>query len=106
MKKIFIIPLILITLPIGAACLIDGGSNVCSIDNIRRPMSQTYTTAPFMGDPDDAPDARLNPRTNDYGENILREFGPRFNDYSYDSNCQFGVCNNPSGSPLFPFSGN
>ena len=104
MKKLLLIVFILTSSQVFASCLIDGGNeNVCSIDRLRKPISNTFTPAPFMGDPDDEPDVRVNPTKSQVNENFMREFGPKNSDYNYNANCQFGVCNNPGGSSLFPF---
>ena len=100
MKKILILVTLLFSTSVYASCPIDGDINACSIATFQtqQPMQQTYAPGSTIKDFSRSPEARLKPMQNDTPSKNLREFGPQPADYSYNTNCQFGVCN-PSGTP-------
>ena len=100
MKKILIITVILTSSSAYAACPIDGTTNSCSIAEFQQqqPMQRTYSPAASINEYSETPETRLKPTLNDRPHQHLRDFGPQSTDYSYNTSCQFGVCN-PSGAP-------
>ena len=98
-KKLLII-LILTSSSAFASCPIDGDTTACSIATFQtqQPMQQTYSPGSNIKEFSNTPEARLKPSQNDTSSKNLREFGPQPADYSYNTNCQFGICN-PSGTP-------
>lgn len=98
MKKFLIFALFLTSTPIFASCLIDGSSTACSLSERRKELKTTFSTKPSIEEFSDMPDVRLTPMKNENETRILREFGPKTSDYSYNSSCQFGVCYD-SGAP-------
>ncbi len=101
MKNYLIFVFILATTSVYASCSIDGESTSCSIAEFQRqqPMAQTYTQKSSIKEFSDTPEARLKPTQNDKPSQNLRDFGPQPADYSYNTSCQFGVCNQ-SGAPM------
>lgn len=100
MKK-HIITLILISTPMAfGACAIDGESTSCSIAEFQQPqpMQRTFSPKSTIKEFAGSPEARLKPSQNDEPSKNLRDFGPQSADYSYNTSCQFGVCN-PTGTP-------
>ena len=83
-----------------AACSIEDGLTSCSIAEIQQPqpMPRTYAPASSIKEFSETPEARLKPSQNDLPSRQLRDFGPQTADYSYNTSCQFGICN-PSGAP-------
>ena len=101
MKKLVIIfAIILTTTMVHASCLIDGSSTACSLADFQtaQPMGRTYSPKSTIKEFAGSPEARLKPSQNDEPSKNLRDFGPQSADYSYNTSCQFGVCN-PSGTP-------
>lgn len=100
MKNLIILIIFLTSAYSYAACPIDGDITSCSIAKIQtqKPMQQTYAPNSSIKEFSGTPEARLRPSQNDTPSKNLREFGPQPADYSYNTNCQFGVCN-PSGTP-------
>ena len=100
MKKLIILTCLLITTPVFSACAIDGNSTACSIAEIQepQPMHRTYAPASTIKEFSGSPEARLKPSQNNLPSRQLRDFGPQTADYSYNTSCQFGICN-PSGAP-------
>lgn len=100
MKKLLILSCILISSVSYAACPIDLGATSCSIAEIQQPQpfARTYAPASSIKEFSDTPEARLKPVQNDTPSKQLRDFGPQTADYSYNTSCQFGICN-PSGVP-------
>lgn len=96
------LPLILTSLPTFASCPIDGDATSCSIAQFtREPMVQTYSPKSGIKEFSGTPEARLNPAKVDAPEKQLRSFGQQPSDYSYNSSCQFGVCNQTGTPQLF-----
>ena len=83
-----------------SACLIDGETTSCSIADIQQaqPMQRTYSPKSTIKEFAGSPEARLKPSQNNKPSQNLRDFGPQSVDYSYNTSCQFGICN-PSGTP-------
>lgn len=99
MKKIFILACFLISTPIFASCPIEDGAT-CSIAEFKREkLKATYAQNTIINDYSDTPEARLNPAKNPADEEGLQNFGNRPRNYSYNADCQFGVCQNSSGVP-------
>ena len=100
MKKYLIIAVILTTTSAYASCPIDGITESCSIAEIQtpQPLHRTYAPASSIKEFSDTPEARLKPAQNDKPSRQLRDFGPQTADYSYNTSCQFGICNR-SGTP-------
>ena len=100
MKKVFILSVILITSPIFASCPIDNLTGACSIAEFQKqqPMQRTYSPKSTIKEFSGSPEARLKPSQNKEPQKDLRDFGPQPTNYSYNSDCQFGVCNK-SGTP-------
>ena len=100
MKFSIITIVILACLPVYSACLIDGSSTSCSIAEFQQqqPMQRTYSPKSSIKEFAGSPEARLKPSQNDEPSKNLRDFGPQPADYSYNTSCQFGVCN-PTGTP-------
>lgn len=103
MKKIFILIAILISNSVYAACLIDGSDTACSVAKIQQqqPMQRTYSPRSTIKEFSGSPEARLKPSQNNEPSKNLRDFGPQPTDYSYNTDCQFGVCNVGGTPQLF-----
>ena len=101
MKKVVFLIAITLTLPTFAACSIEESTS-CSIAEFRQTQFvPTYDTKPAIPEFSDTPDVRLNPVSENIVEKQLRSFGPQPSDYSYNTSCQFGVCNNSGAPELF-----
>lgn len=100
MKKYLILFTFLLTPMAFGACAIDGESDSCSIAEFQRPqpMQRTYSPQSTIKEYSGTPETRLKPSQNNTPSKNLRDFGPQPVDYSYNTSCQFGVCN-PSGTP-------
>ena len=100
MKIFFTTAILLISTSVFAACSIEDGATSCSIAGIQQPqpMQRTYLPASTIKEYSGTPEARLIPSQNNLPSKQLRDFGPQPVDYSYNTSCQFGVCN-PSGVP-------
>jgi hypothetical protein len=99
MKKFLIIPAILISLPSHSACPIEEDGS-CSIAQFtRQQLKPTYAQNSIVNDYSDTPETRLNPARNPADEEGLQNFGNRPRNFSYNADCQFGVCQNSSGVP-------
>ena len=101
MKKFAIILMITILSPIAyGACALDGESTACSVAEYQQPqpMQRTYSQKSTIKEFAGSPEARLKPSQNEQPSENLRDFGPQPVDYSYNTSCQFGICN-PSGTP-------
>ena len=100
MKKYLTLIVILASTSVYASCPIDGFTDSCSIAEFQRarPLQKSYAPAATIKEFSGTPDARLRPSQNDLPSKQLRDFGPQTGDYSYNTSCQFGVCN-PSGTP-------
>ena len=100
MKKILIFTFILTSSIAHAACSIDGSETACSIAEIQQPqpMQRTYAPTSSIKEFSGTPQGRLKPSQDNRPERQLRDFGPQSADYSYNTSCQFGVCN-PTGAP-------
>ena len=103
MKYILFLIVILTSLPIYASCPIDGSSTSCSIAEFQlsQPMQRTYSPRSTIKEFAGSPEARLKPTQNDKPTKNLRNFGPQPVDYSYNTDCQFGVCNTGGTPQLF-----
>ena len=101
MKNIIILIAVIITVPVFAACPIDGISDACVAEfnpvastspipvgrnsqAFNKPFKETVNTTPMSRE--------IGPMGN------LREFGPTTQDYNYNSSCQFGICRT-TGTP-------
>jgi len=102
MKNLLLFLALFITLPAMATCSIETGG-ACSIaDIMSRPTERSFSiTEPLVKDFSGESSARLQPDKNDLQERELRNFGPQSNDYSYNTNCQFGICNTTGDPKLF-----
>ncbi len=103
MKKIFISIFILTSTATYAACPIDGSATSCSIAEFQQqqPMQRTYSQKSTIKEFAGSPEARLKPSQNEEPSKNLRDFGPQPADYSYNTSCQFGVCNSTGTPQLF-----
>ena len=101
MKKYLTIAIILTSNAVFAACSIEGDNKACSLAEFQsqQPMQRTYSPTSTIKEFADSPEARLKPSQNNEPSKNLRTFGPQPADYSYNTSCQFGVCNQ-SGTPL------
>ena len=101
MKKLFILlALIISSNQIFANCLIDDIGTACSLATIREPLNTSYSQSSHVPDISENPDVRLNPQKNKVSSQ-LRNFGQQASDFSYNSSCQFGVCNQTGAPKLF-----
>ena len=100
MKNLLFILVIFATLPSFATCPIDSNFGACSIAEFQRqqPMQKTYSPKSTIKEFSGSPEARLKPSQDIEPRKNLRDFGPQTTDYSYNTDCQFGVCNK-SGTP-------
>ena len=100
MKKLVILTFILTSACAYASCPIDGTATSCSIAKFQQqqPMQRTYSPKSSIKELAGSPEARLKPSQNEEPSKNLRDFGPQPADYSYNTSCQFGVCN-PTGTP-------
>ncbi len=101
MKKLLILSFILTSIPAFAACPIDGEGAACIAQFSREPMQQTYAPKSNIKEFSSTPEARLNPTKVKAPETELRNFRQVQDDYSYNSSCQFGVCNQTGAPQLF-----
>lgn len=101
MKKILLISGLILLSPLTyAACPLDGDSLSCSVAKFQQPqpMQRTYSPKSTIKEFAGSPESRLKPSQNEEPSTNLRDFGPQPADYSYNTSCQFGICN-PSGAP-------
>ena len=99
MKFCLIIIALLFSVPAFTACSIEDGA-ACSIAQFKRErLKPTYAQNSIINDYSDTPETRLNPGRNPADEEGLQNFGNRTKNYSYNTDCQFGVCQNSSGVP-------
>lgn len=100
MKKYFFTLIILLSLPTFASCLIDNNGGACSIAEIQnqQPMHRRYSPQSTIKEFSGSAEARLKPSQDDKPSQELRDFGPKPANYSYNTDCQFGICNK-SGTP-------
>lgn len=100
MKKILMLIVFLTFSSANAACLLDEETTACSIAKIQQPqpMQRTYSPTSTIKEFADVSEVRLKPSQNNTPSKNLRDFGPQTADYSYNTSCQFGICN-PSGVP-------
>ena len=97
----YILPILILTsLPSYATCSIENLDTACSIAEFQQPqpMQRTYSQKSTIKEFAGSPEVRLKPSQNNEPTQNLRDFGPQPADYSYNTSCQFGVCN-PSGAP-------
>ncbi len=99
MKYLLILSVILISLPVYSACSIEEGAS-CSIAQFKRDkLKPTYAQNSIINDYSDTPETRLNPSRNPADEEGLQNFGNRPKNFSYNADCQFGICQKSSGVP-------
>ena len=100
MKHFIILALFLTSSTVFATCPIDEDDATCSVAKIQQqqPMQRTYSQKSTIKEFAGSPETRLKPSQNEQPSKNLRDFGPQPGDYSYNTSCQFGVCN-PSGAP-------
>ena len=100
MNKILVLVLFAIPNLTFASCSIDSDATSCSIATFQQPipMQRTYSPQSTIKEYSETPETRLKPMQNDRPSRNLRDFGPQPADYSYNTSCQFGICN-PSGAP-------
>ena len=100
MKKFIILLMCSFTQVAFGACPIDEETTSCSIAEFQQPqpMQRTFSPKSTIKEFAGSPEARLKPSQNNEPSKNLRDFGPQSADYSYNTSCQFGVCN-PSGTP-------
>lgn len=101
MKKFLVLSFVLSSIPVFASCPIDGSGEACVAQFTREPMEQTYSPKSDIKEFSNTPEARLQPARVTAPENELRTFRQVQNDYSYNSSCQFGVCNQTGAPQLF-----
>lgn len=97
----YILPILILTsLSSYATCSIENLDTACSIAEFQQPqpMQRTYSPKSTIKEFAGSPEVRLKPSQNNEPTQNLRDFGPQPADYSYNTSCQFGVCN-PSGAP-------
>ena len=100
MKNFIIFSSLIICLPAFAVCAIDEGDTSCSIAEFQqKEMNPTYSTKPMLNEFSGSPEARLKPAENPASKVKLQDFGNEPKDFSYNADCQFGVCKNNSGAP-------
>jgi hypothetical protein len=98
MKKILVLSLIFFAVPVYSACLVDGNS--CSIANFQSETEMSTQSKSSTFSP--TPSADRDPLKEPTISKPLRGFGQQESDYSYNSSCQFGVCNQTGAPKLFP----
>lgn len=102
MKKLIILSFLLTSIPAFATCPIDGDGAACTIAQFsREPMQKTYAPNSNIKEFSGTPEARLNPARVNAPSRELRNFRQVPDDYSYNSSCQFGVCNQTGTPQLF-----
>lgn len=102
MKKLILLSFILTSLPAFCACPIDGDGAACTVAQFsRQPFQQTYAPKSNIKEFSSTPEARLNPAKVNAPNTELRKFRQVDNDYSYNSSCQFGVCNQTGAPQIF-----
>ena len=102
MKKYLIISALFLTSLnlANGACLIDELDTSCSLAGLREPMKTSFSQDSHVPDFSENPDVRLQPKQNKITTQ-LRDFGQKPTDFSYNSSCQFGVCNQTGAPKLF-----
>ena len=101
MKNIIFFTMLISIIPVYSACSLDDlDATSCSIAAFQKqqPLATTYSQQSSIKEFSDTPETRLKPIQNDAPSRNLRDFGPQPADYSYNTSCQFGVCN-PTGTP-------
>lgn len=83
-----------------ASCLIDDIDTACSVAGLRAPLNNSFSQDSHTPDLSDNPDVKLKPPENKITSQ-LRDFGQQPSDFSYNSSCQFGVCNQTGAPKLF-----
>ena len=101
MKKIFIIPALLIVLPSFAACPIDAGEAVCSLPGFREQLPPIYQQDTNISEFAETPEVRLNPLRREDVPTDRQGVTPAGSSFNYNSGCQFGVCMQNRSTPLF-----
>lgn len=101
MKKFLIFAAFCFAIPTYAMCSIDDGATACTAQGLREEMSPTYNPQSNINEFSATPEARLNPIKPESSEYQPRSFAPSESNYSYNSNCQFGVCLQNRETPLF-----
>ena len=100
MKNFLIVLSLSILIPTAyASCPIEDDAS-CSIAKLtRQQFKPTYAQNSIINDYSETPETRLNPANNPADIEGLQNFGNRPKNFSYNSDCQFGVCQNSSGVP-------
>ncbi|MBQ7764081.1 hypothetical protein IJ384_01790 [bacterium] len=103
MKKLTILILFLTSSSVFASCPINEDATSCSLAQYQQqqPMQRTYSPQSTIKEFAGSPEARLKPSQNEEPSKNLRDFGPQPADYSYNTSCQFGVCNQSGAPQLF-----
>ena len=100
MKKYLILIATITALPTFATCPIDEESGTCSIAQFeQRKLQQTYSPSKTINEFSGSPEDRLKPAEKVKITPELQDFGNQPKDYSYNADCQFGICKNNSGAP-------
>ncbi|MBE7710922.1 MAG: hypothetical protein E7Z92_02145 [Cyanobacteria bacterium SIG31] len=99
MKKFLIVPAILLTLPTFASCPLEDGASCSVAQFTRQQLKPTYAQNSIINDYSETPETRLNPSRNPADEEGLQNFGNRPRNFSYNADCQFGICQKSSGVP-------
>lgn len=100
MKILLFLIVITFVLPTYATCPLETGA-ACTISQFKEIDSPKGPSRRKINEFLDAPKQDSNP----IPENIIRkqedfqDFGNQPKDYSYNADCQFGVCKNSSGAP-------
>lgn len=103
MKKFSILIFILTSTCVFASCPIDGSSDACSLAEIQQsqPMERINFPSSTIKEYSGIPDDRIKQSQDNKPRKNLRDFGPQTNDYSYNTSCQFGICNTTGTPQLF-----
>ena len=90
-----------LTLPSLATCSIDETTGAaCSIAQFEQEkMEPTYSSNKVIKEFTGSPEARLKPGKGIKTSPEIQDFGNQPKDYSYNADCQFGICKNNSGVP-------
>ena len=100
MKKYLILIAIIISLPAQATCSLEDLDGACSVAQFQQnKMEPTYSTNKMINEFSGNPEGRLKPSENLKVNPEIQDFGNQPKDYSYNADCQFGICKNNSGAP-------
>lgn len=102
MKNFVTLIIIFISYPAFAACPIDGISDACIAEfqavPLAEPMKMTLPKNETVKEFSPTPSTTGNLEREIDADTSLRKFGPQSQNYGYNSDCQFGVCQT-SGTP-------